>query len=259
MNKVYATLSDVPAWELEAYADGEELPHVATFFAQNPTQQAAWQKEQRGAQQLAHALYRFDCPGPDQLRAYFWKELTNADVQQLQAHLLVCPHCAEELRQLRLFLATEKAPQPAFPAPQATLERLLEPLQAMAEQVRVLFATLVTPLAPAISPVAVRNSPTSPTPADDRPTGLLYETADMEIDLQVQPLANGARRLAGQIFPAPDNATVQITADEPNAPTLRTIVNETGNFVIDGLTPGLHHLLLRLPEQAIVVPDLHLR
>jgi hypothetical protein len=104
-----------------------------------------------------------------------------------------------------------------------------------------------------MAPVAVRNSPTL---VNNQPTALLYETDDREIDLQVQPQANSARRLAGQIFPAPSNATVQITANTPNAPTLHTAVNETGNFVINDLAPGPYHLLIQLPEQTIVVADL---
>ncbi len=41
MNNHDITLDQFAAWEVEAYLDGEEMPHIAEFLARNPAALAA--------------------------------------------------------------------------------------------------------------------------------------------------------------------------------------------------------------------------
>lgn len=55
-------------------------------------------------QQLAAALFRAMCPGPDALREYLFGFLPQAEEAELRTHLARCPHCAREYAELAQFV-----------------------------------------------------------------------------------------------------------------------------------------------------------
>src|SRR5581483_857715 len=77
---------------------------------------------------LRRTLGRFDCPSPHEIGEYELGMLGEAERVRIAGHLRDCPRCADELRTLRGFLATE------ITLPVGPVERL-----------RRLVATLVAP------------------------------------------------------------------------------------------------------------------
>jgi anti-sigma factor RsiW len=260
MNKVYTSLDDFADWELEAYADGEPLPHVAAFFAQHPAAYQAWQKGQQRAAAVKAALHRFDCPPPDHLRAYIWHELSTVARQQFEAHLQFCPHCAAELASLQAFLQADASPVPTSAAAPAARQGLWEQLQKMVEQVQLTIATLVTPTTPQLAGIALRNEPISAGAPSSRQTTFLFETETVAISLLVERTSIDALQVAGQLLSvAPFGVGMaRITAADPAVAPQVTQVDDVGNFVFSDLPLGSYQIVITLPEQTIVIPSLNL-
>lgn len=256
MTKTYATLQDFEAWELEAYADGVEMPHVAAFFNQHPETRNVWEKEQRQIARVQAALYRFDCPSPLTLQDYYWKTLAQTELQQFEAHLQICPHCTAELAELQNFLAVDTAT--ATPQTPRFLQNLHEQAQTLLDQVQIVVATLVTPLTPQLAGVALRSDQPRPMPNAEQQTTLLFTAGETDISLLVQKDLQGTRRLAGQIFASQPAMTgvCKLIAANPNLDPIEASVDDTGSFIMQQLPPGNYQLVAALPEQQIVIPNL---
>ena len=260
MKNVYTNLNDFAEWELEAYADGEDLPHVAAFFEQQPIVWQSWQKTQQLTSRLKTALYRFDCPPPAKLQAYYGQEFSSAEQQQLTAHLNVCPHCAAEVKNLQQFLQTAvPVARDSEPKP-APHSELWEHLQNLAEQMRIVIATLVTPVTPHLAGVALRSDSGAPARQHSEPFTLLYETEEAAISLMVERDVTGARRLSGQLLTtAPTAAGIaNLKADQPASTTLQTPIDAIGNFAFEPLHPAHYQVVFTLQSQTILIPNLDL-
>lgn len=253
MSHQYRSLADFEPWEVEAYLDGEDLPHLADFLARNPALAATLQREQRQNHRLQSALYRFDCPSPATLQAYDWRELQPNAYQAVANHLQQCPQCSAELATLHAF-AAEPLPVTAAQSASASAQPgLLAQWQGLVEQVRLVVATLVTPGGPQLAGVALRSA----TPA---PTQLLFEADNIDVSLLIQQGANGAYRVDGQLF-APTtltDTTYTLTSAAPDALPLTGAVTPTGIFTQTDLSAGVYQLIVKLPDHAIVVPNLTL-
>jgi len=248
-------LGNFQDWELDAYADGETMPHVAAFFEQNPASQAAWLRQRKIEAPLSNALHRFDCPSPDTLRAYYWQELSKAESHRLENHLQTCPLCTAELAELQTFM------QEDVPSPQNSWsQNLRERVQAVADQMRLVIATLVTPNAPQLATAALRSEPI-PTQQGDAQTVLLFEADDTDISLLVQKEHNGLLRLAGQLFTTeltPGSSCKLIPATGEGV-AVQAQIDDTGNFIVNQLPPGAYQLVVLLHDKSIVVPNLTLQ
>ncbi len=257
MKKQYRSLADFAAWELDAYADGEAMPHVAAFLAQNPTAQAAWLQQQKRSAQLQHVLHRFDCPDPEQLRDFFLNLLPSAEQHTLASHVQQCPHCSAELVYLQSFMLEDDPSWQIHPIVTATAPTFADRIQALADQMRLVIATLVTPLTPPMATVALRGAAT-PAQASESPTTLLFEAEGADISLVVEKTAGGLLNLSGQIFTLePDAPTAgKLVAANPMLAPLPIAVDEAGTFVLHGVPSGVYQLLLFSPQQAIVAPNL---
>ncbi len=261
MQPEYRSLDDFAAWELDAYADGEPLPHVAAFVAQQPAAWQQWQQAHQWGNALKQTLHRFDCPSPADLHAYHWQELSAAARQSVEDHVHLCVGCARELQQLQAFLdepATSSQPvlvQPPQPDP---LQRFWEQLQTLADRVQLVVATLV-PTTPALAGVALRSDST-PMLQRKQSTTLLFDAGEAAISLVLQEEATGTLRLAGQLLTAvaTEGGLGKLSAAHNPEVVSQSLIDDTGNFVMATLQPGTYQLVLMLPEQAIVVPNLHL-
>lgn len=257
MKKQYRSLDDFAAWELDAYADGETMPHVATFLEQNPAIKAKWRQQQKRNAQLQQTLHRFDCPDPEQLRDFFWNLLSTSEQHRLESHIQQCPHCSAELAHLQSFmLEDDPAWQPQSAATPST-PTFSERVQALADQMRLVIATLVTPLTPQMATVALRGGATA-TQRVESPVNLLFEAEGADISLVVERDAQGRLNLAGQIFTLePDTPTGgKLVAADPTLAPRPITIDEAGTFVLSDVPAGAYQLLLFFPQQALVVPNL---
>jgi hypothetical protein len=257
MKAMVTKLEDFPAWELEAYADGEPISHIATFVQEHPTQWQQWLQQNQLSQQLASALYRFDCPAVETLRAYLWGELTGAEQQQADQHLAICPHCTEELASLRAFMAKNSSSPALQSTPGGQQPGWLEQIQSLVAQMRLVVAQLVTPL-PQFAGVALRSA--DPLPLGQGTT-ILFEAENTDISLTLQKERNETFTLAGQIFVdelAKMKAAIRLAAGHTNTEILISDIPETGSFVVRSVPPGDYQMVIVLPHQAIVIPHLEL-
>lgn len=259
MSQSYTTLADFEPWELEAFADGEPLPHVATFVAHHPAAWQAWLAQAEPPLPLTASLFRFDCPTLDQLRDYLWQTAPAAVTAQLDAHLPLCPHCSAELTTLRhlVLTAATKAEAPVTVTAPVS-QRLQAWWQRAVEDLQIAVAQLVTPLAPSPALPALRSTPAS---AEASATDLrLYETVGADISLLVERSATAAAQIAGQVYTAttPTQGSYQLwTTTSPDA--VRTgVLSASGAFQLSGLTAGDYQLVIQLGEQLVVIPTLSL-
>ncbi|CAN5778950.1 hypothetical protein BH10CHL1_BH10CHL1_23640 [soil metagenome] len=262
MTQGYTSLGDFQAWELEAYADGEALPHVAAFFEANPAIKATWLHQRKLEADLNSILYRFDCPAPATLQAYYWRELPTTESKLFENHLQQCPHCTAEMVSLQAFMLETPTTMPVEPAlrpgPQNALtQNLLRRAKEFADQMRLGIAYLVTPISPQFATVALRGAPI-PTLQGDAQTSLLFETEETDISLLVQKEQTGRLRLAGQLFTTelPANAFCKLVPANLEDAPIQAKVDDTGNFVVNQLQPGAYQLIILLEQQSIVVPNL---
>lgn len=254
MNAHDPTLDEFAAWEVEAYLNGEEMPHVAEYLARNPAALAALRQEQARSRRLQNALYRFDCPPVETLQAYLWNELATAAQRHLAAHLQHCALCSAELASLQTFVS-EPLPvtQPKTVVAPAQ-PGLREQLQAWLDQVRVIVATLVTPSGPQMAGVALRSS------AAATPLTYLFEADNTDVSLVIHKQLDGAYRIDGQLFaamPLVDTRYV-FTNAQPDVAPVTGAITDTGSFVVTALPAGSYQVVIKFPKQAIVVPNLTL-
>lgn len=234
----------VQTWELEAYADGENLPHVAEHLERCPacrTQVAGYRALE---QKLGQLLYRSDCPPPDQLRMYHDDELSAEEKSRIKEHLIVCPHCALELENLIRALAIESSV--------SWREEMKQALQS-GQQSGLSMAHLVEP-APQ-SPPALRG---------ETQEVLLFEVGELVLSLNLEQDEVGAYTLFGQLL---SSTPIQVSenyarlrASYSASPTVeKAPLDANGSFVLPNLSPGIYQLVVDIPGLHIVVPDLTLR
>ena len=252
MSKTYVTLNDFEMWELEAFADGESLPHVAAFVAHHAEAWVAWQQQNGQALPFTPLLFRFDCPTTDQLRDYLWQDLGGMQRAQIDGHLAACSHCSAELATLRQLVLTTPSTVTQVTAPQANLaQRLHAWWQNAADHFQLAVAQLVTP-APGVALQALR-SDTRATPI------LLYETAGVDISLMIKQDGGNGHQLAGQLYTADAVAAGTFQLWHATSATMKEgKIDENGTFHIAELTTGDYQLILRLATQTVVIPTLNL-
>lgn len=225
--------------DLIAYIDGEAGPPIAEHIQSCPgcaRQAAAYARLQR---RLGEIMYRFDCPPAQVLGDYEVQVLPPAERTRIAAHVLECPLCADELRTLRDFLAAEPPPPAEAPS-----------------WVRRLVATLLSPApAPAPAYAGLRGAVDS--------ASRTYQAGDVTVTLRLG--LDSARRagyLNGLIWRADADPealagqAVQLIGAGDTAST--TAIGELGDFAFDAVEPGVYRLEVSLPDQTIVVEELHI-
>ncbi|MEZ4864567.1 MAG: hypothetical protein R3C14_24845 [Caldilineaceae bacterium] len=250
-------LDDLPAWALEAYLDGEPAPDLAEVLTQNPTLQRELEEQEEFAATLQSMLYRFDCPSPQQLRAYHWQELNTAATDQVRAHLALCTHCSTELAALAEFVPAPKA-SPLSHLPKLALNELRERVDEALAKLQIVVATLVTPLTPATSGVALRSEAATSGAQSAPPAVLLFEAENADLSVMVQPAKDDTRHLAGQLLataPIEPKVVRLVPADE-QLPTVTADLEPTGAFTFEQVQPGHYQLMVHAAEQTILIPDL---
>lgn len=184
---------------------------------------------------LAAQLYRVTCPTADQLGEYHLHMMTGNQAAAIKQHLNDCPHCRAELAQLQTYLANL--------APDVE--------HSLSQRVQIWIARLVPDgmsgggLQPAL---ALRGQDNGP---------LMYEAGDAQLTLEVQddPQKAGARTILGLLIGAETVETAVHLWQEAQK-VAQVPVDEFGNFVFAGLSPGTYELIVSGPDFEIHLQEL---
>lgn len=257
MTEQHAGLQTPQPWQLEAFIDGMDLPNVAAYFEQNPHERARVEAEMLFDTDISEVCYRFDCPPPEQLHAYLWDEFANLQKETFVQHVQLCPHCSQEIAELRAFINLDV--EPIAPktdvAPMPLSEQIVDQLHEMLDQARTIIATLVTPPASPLSPMAVRSDPALD--AETRRT-LLFETEDGDFTLTILKVDDDAWEISGQLFTMRDVATgtAKLIPQGVDSHAVESVISRAGVFDLPPIQTGRYQLRLELEETKLIVPDI---
>jgi hypothetical protein len=207
---------------------------------------------------LQASIYRFDCPSPERLNAYFWRDtLTAEERSAIEQHLRICPLCADEFAQLAAFVDNAA---PEAPAPAADwLRTLKEQVEQLARKTQLVVATLLPPPPPQLAGVALRDTPGADN-AQTAPRSRLYSAEDVDVSLMWQPIEPALLQLSIQIFeqsPGTYHSILLAPAESGVEPAVLR-PHEVTRTATTQLAPGAYNLVLASGERFVVIPDLQL-
>ena len=186
---------------------------------------------------LMAALYRITCPDSATLGNFHLNLLPQQETATISAHMAICPHCTEEINQLKQFLAETAAS--------------IEPTAV--ERIKVWIAKRLPSSDHGRGPLgtpafALRGNDTGP---------LMYEAGDAQLSLEVQddPERPGRKSILGLILGIDTVGVMANLWREGNVKTA-VAIDELGNFSLSGLEPGKYELILSGKEVEIHVQDL---
>lgn len=87
---------------------------------------------------------------------------------------------------------------------------------------------------------------------------LLFSAEGRDVDLRLSPAGAGLWRLHGQVLGPDEQGLVLLRADGADSPQQQVALDALGEFVLDSVAPGHWQLALRLADQTIVLPVMHL-
>lgn len=195
-----------------AAIDGEITPEIERLLAEDVEFAEEVRSARRFESKLKSALFRWDCPTPQQLGDYHLQLVSQADAAQIKTHVVHCIYCQAELRELIGFLAQD---QPVTSAPKT--EKTNWGLPRFGE----ILAQLLSPL-PQTSAVGLRG-------ADDGPKMLQADDITIFIETEQE---NDQFLLKGQL--AADQldewygAMVQVV--QVDAIQAVTVIDDEGTF-----------------------------
>ena len=229
-----------------AYIDGEAAPDVARHIAECPACAAAAAEYATAQRRLHGRLWRVTCPTAQELGEYELQLLRPAEHTRIAAHIVACPRCEEEMRQLRAYLASEE-PIPVRPA----------------ERLRRVVATLFTPGA-GVAAAGLRGSSAG--------GPLTYQAAGLTITLDLEPAPRGGVNVTGllveddvtgllwQDATGAESATSQSAALVAADDTVRSApVDEYGNFSFDAVATGAYRLEVMVGDRLVVIEELRIQ
>jgi len=217
--------------QLLSYLDGEATPGVGAHIEQCPYCRERAQGMAQVQQRLSARLYRLNCPASIDLGEYHLGLLPAERRMAVAQHLLECPHCRQEIAELKGYLV-----RLAPPAGAGFLEQARE-------QARVVIARLAggkgrapgetTPgLAYAGAAFAgLRGGSQAP---------LMLEADGILIVLDVQPAPEGRALLTGHVAAELQDAWTgaRVELRQGGVQFRATAVDDLGGFQFEGVSPG---------------------
>ena len=225
--------------QLLAYLDGEADEQVRDHMAQCrycSERATALDQVQR---KLTARLYRVDCPPPEALGEYQLGMLATEQRVSVARHLMSCPHCRQELEQLKNYLS-ELAPA----APTSPLE-----------QVKVLVARLISQGEAGETVGSSAFAPAYAALRGDFEGPITMEADGVLIVLDPEPGREGSVTIQGQVA-ADDQERwtgARVEAHQEGEVQMATTVDDLGAFRLDALQPGPTELHLIPASGAMVV------
>ena len=224
---------EISADDMVAYIHGEAPPEIAGHLERCAACRDEAGRYARLNGVLQSALFRRACPETIVLGEYALDILSDADRQQVAAHLVECPHCLEESRGFTPFRA--EVDTPSLPNPIGCLRRLLA---------RALPA-------PAPEVVGLRGT------SNDEST--VYAAGDVRLTLSVQGTGPGGRGrvIAGMIegFDEGSAADGGLRAELFAGGTVQHAeeIDDLGFFMLTNVPAGTYRIEVTLPDAVIVV------
>jgi hypothetical protein len=231
--------------QLLAYLDGESHREVKAHLEQCLYCLEKARQLARLQARLRSRLHRLTCPSPIELGEYHLRLLAPAQATAVAQHLRECPHCAQEVAQLKGYLS-ELAPA-------------MEP--GLLGQVKVLVAQLVggqredrPPGEHAFVPafVAIRGGAQGP---------ITLQADGLLIVLDVQPAEEGRVTVLGQVAADDQDLWTGALVELSQAGTLQltTTVDDLGAFHCAGIPPGSTEIKITSPGGIIVqIPTINI-
>lgn len=199
---------------------------------------------------LLAKLHRCLCPSAVRLNYYCLAMVSDEERVNIASHLRDCPRCTDEIAEIRSVLATFEPFPTVRPSLGSTIRRIV--------------ATLVVQQA---KPVLVTRGETLATGWPRQ-----YQAEMLDLSLHVSRQANGETMLLGILTSSDPAATVDTfegvkaelyTAPGPlkaqadkSIPLLIAQVDEIGNLLLEPVPAGEYTMILRLPDQEIVIEGL---
>jgi hypothetical protein len=170
---------------------------------------------------LSSFLYRITCPSPNDLGEYHLQMLSDEQTKVIRQHLSTCPHCTQELAQLKSYLA-ELAPDLDY---------------TFQERVKIWVARQLPAFPANQSPAfALRGESEGP---------LMFEAGSYQLTLEIQddPANPGFRTILGLVIDGEERLQ-KVELWQNGRPVQETTLDELGNFVFAGIQPGSYDLIL---------------
>lgn len=232
--------------DLLAYLDDESDDRVVAHLERCPHCRERAQDLAHVQGQLTAHLYRFNCPSPAELGEYHLGLMHRDRAMAFTQHLAECLRCAQEVGQLKDFLA-ELGPE---------LE--LNSLERAWERVEVLIARLVNGGVginlvgqPARVPVynGLRGDAREP---------LIYEADGVQVVVEIHedPKQPDLRSILGLVIGVNEPHELEVHLWHAGQHLVTVPVGETGGFFITSLTAGSYELILAGPEVEIHIQEL---
>ena len=210
--------------------DGLAAPEVLAHLAQCPACAGRLGAARALEERLSGALYRWDCPPPEQIAEYASTRMPPEAASALAGHLAVCALCSRELADFRQFQVAETPASP--PAP---------PLPSAQPNPGILLAQIV-----AGAGAVLRGAGPEP---------IMAEADGVTIFLDLQPRPDGRASLQGQLVASDqdgwESALVEIR--QAGALAATAIVDDLGSFACDALPAGTLDLRITAPAGRMVV------
>ncbi len=178
-------------------------------------------------QELRRSLYRFDCPDPHALGEYELDVLDPTERTRIAAHIVECDECRGDLATLRAYLA---APTPVT--------------QPVVERLRRIVANLFVPT-PGLAYGGLRGSSDT--------TARIYVAG--EVTISIAPGASPGSLIGLIVAPQPVEGRGVRLLPRQGGPR-QTTVDDLGNFLVEGLEPGLYALEIELADGVLVIEEL---
>lgn len=236
---------ELDALQLAAYVDATAGAEVGAHVERCPHCAARAQRTARWQQGLKSRVRRATCPPALDVGEYHLGLYSGTQAVAIARHIVECPHCALELKQLRAYLRAEAASE-QLPATNGAGEELNEYLGGL------VYVITGQVLSRSTSRAGVRGSSKEP---------LTIEAGDAQIIIDVQPAVEGRATLLGQLASEQFEqwAGAQVELWQAGEPQRTTSVDDIGTFQIEGVLPQAAELLITsLDGQAIRVPSLDL-
>jgi hypothetical protein len=219
-------LPEIDDEQLLAYLDGQADPEVVTQIERTEIYLKRAQALARVQNRLVAQLYRLECPETIELGEYHLGMLSREQTRAIEQHLRVCPHCSREIAELREQLAEEQ------PGENSTLLARID----------VLVARLVSSAAGASGFEHAGKVPALGVRGKNEET-YIYEADGFQvvIDIQEDGEHPGHKVLLGLITGTAANQ-FEIDLIRDGEIVANSHVDDLGNFIIPGISPGEYQL-----------------
>ncbi len=190
---------------------------------------------------LTGALYRTDCPDATTLGEYYLGQSDRSQRQAIEAHLALCPHCTAEMAQLATFM-TDVAADVDY---------------SLTDRVKLVIGQVI---AGAGGTAGSGLQPAFAVRGEEQPP-ILVDAGEAQIMLEIETddTRSSLRAVVGLIMGAESDAltaAIWPVAGDATEPLVAAVVDEAGNFLLAGLSPGAYDLVLQGETVEYRVPGL---